>query len=301
MIIKIKHIKIICITLILLLASSSVAVAAINYYEFIIASTKPVIRLPIIMYHQILKDKNTWGKYVISPKDFEKDLIYFIENGYITINMQDLIDFVYDGKELPEKPIMITFDDGYLTSKVYVLPLLIKYNLKAVVSIVGEFTDRFSDNKDDRISYAHVTWDDVNELISSGHIEIQNHSYNMHKIAKRKGISKLRKESLEDYRKALNNDILHMQDLIESKTGYKPLAFTYPFGSVCKDAESILRDMGFLALLTCNEGVNLLSGDKEELYCLKRYNRPYGIDRVKFFSSKLIIVEKSKQSEQSGQ
>lgn len=295
MIIKIKYIKIFIIVLILLLASSSVAVAAINYYEFITASTKPVVRLPIIMYHQILKDKNTWGKYVISPNDFEKDLIYFVENGYTSITMQDLIDFAYNDKELPEKPIMITFDDGYLTSKVYVLPLLKKYNLKAVVSIVGEFTDRFSENKDERISYAHVTWDDVNELINSGYIEIQNHSYNMHKTSKRKGITKLKKESLEDYRKALNNDILHMQDLIESKTGYKPLAFTYPFGSVCKDAEPILRDMGFLALLTCNEGVNMLSGDKEELFSLKRYNRPYGIDRVKFFSSKLLIIDKSKQ------
>lgn len=295
MIIKIKHIKIFFIVVILLLVSFTSIIVITEYYKSKTASTKPVVRLPIIMYHQILKDKKTWGKYVISPDDFEKDLIYFIENGYTTITMQDLIDFAYNDKELPEKPIMITFDDGYLTSKVYVLPLLKKYNLKAVVSIVGEFTDRFSENKDERISYAHLTWDDVNELIDSGHIEIQNHSYNMHKFTKRKGITKLRKESLEDYRKSLNNDILHMQDLVENKTGYKPLAFTYPFGSVCKDAEPILRDMGFLALLTCNEGVNLLSGDKEELFCLKRYNRPYGIDRVKFFSNKLLIVGKPKK------
>jgi len=247
------------------------------------------------MYHQILKDKKTWGKYVISPDDFEKDLIYFIENGYTTITVQDLIDFEYNDKELPDKPIMITFDDGYLTSKVYVLPILQKYNVKAVVSIVGEFTDRFTENKDAGLSYAHMSWDDVRELVNSEYIEIQNHSYNMHKISERKGITKLRKESLEDYRKALNNDILHMQDLIEKNTGYKPMAFTYPFGSISKDAEPILRDMGFLALFTCNEGVNMLRGDKEELFNLKRYNRPYGIDRDKFFSSKLIIAKKDEQ------
>lgn len=301
MIIKIKHIKIFFIVFVLLLVSVTATLAITNYYKSKATLTKPVVRLPIIMYHQILKDKKTWGKYVISPDDFEKDLMYFVENGYTSVTMQDLIDFAYNGKQLPENPIMITFDDGYLTSKVYVLPLLKKYNFKAVVSIVGEFTDRFTENKDHGIAYAHVNWDDVNELINSGYIEIQNHSYNMHKISKRKGITKLRKESLEDYRKALNNDILHMQDLIENKTGYKPVAFTYPFGSVCKDAEPILRDMGFLALLTCNEGVNLLSGDKEELYSLKRYNRPYAIDRVKFFSSKLLIVEKPKEPEQSEQ
>lgn len=295
MIIKIKHIKIVSVIIVLLLVIFTAVGSASELYKSKTTSTKPVVRLPIIMYHQILKDKKAWGKYVISPDDFEKDLIYFVENGYTTITVQDLIDFAYNEKELPDKPIMITFDDGYLTSKVYVLPILEKYNLKAVVSIVGEFTDRFSGSNDKGLSYAHMTWDDINELISSEHIEIQNHSYDMHKISGRKGITKLRKESLEDYRKVLNNDILHMQNLIEEKTGYKPMAFTYPFGSVCKDAEPILRDMGFLALLTCNEGVNLLSGDKDELFNLKRYNRPYGIDREKFFSSKLIIAKQSKQ------
>ena len=295
MIIKIKRTRILFIIAIIALFAFSGIITVNNLYRAKTVSTKPVTRLPIIMYHQILKDKNTWGKYVISPDDFEKDLIYFIENGYTTIDVQDLIDFAYNDKKLPDKPIMITFDDGYLTSKVYVLPILEKYNAKAVVSIVGEFTDRFSESKDKGLSYAHMTWDDIKELVNSEYIEIQNHSYNMHKISKRKGITKLKKESLEEYRKALNNDILHMQDLIEKNTGYRPLAFTYPFGSISKDAEPILRDMGFLALLTCNEGVNLLSGDKDELFTLKRYNRPYGIDRVKFFSSKLIIEEKPEQ------
>ncbi len=299
MIIKIKHIKIFSIIIIILLLFIFAFLGLVNKLnELKATSTKPVIRLPIIMYHQILKDKSTWGKYVISPDDFEKDLLFFIENGYTTINMQDLIDFVYNGKELPEKPIMITFDDGYLTSKVYVLPLLQKYNMKAVVSIVGEYTDKFTEINDKKLSYAYLSWDDVNEMISSGHIEILNHSYNMHQISKRKGITKLRWESLEDYRKVLNNDILHMQNIIESKTGFKPVAFTYPFGSVCKDAEPILRDMGFLAMLTCNEGVNLLTGDKEELYSLKRYNRPYGINREKFFADKLMIV-KNKETNQN--
>jgi peptidoglycan/xylan/chitin deacetylase (PgdA/CDA1 family) len=291
LIIKIKHIRIFSFIVIILLVMFTAIGAVDSFYKLTTASAKPVVRLPIIMYHQVLKDKKSWRKYVISPEDFEKDLIYFIENGYTTITIQDLIDFVYNEKELPDKPIIISFDDGYLTSKVYVLPILKKHNSKAVVSIVGEFTNRFSENKDKGLSYAHLTWDDINELISSKHIEIQNHSYNMHNISKRSGIAKMKKESLEDYRKALNNDILYMQDLIEKKTGYRPMAFTYPFGSISKESEPILRDMGFLALLTCNEGVNMLSGDKEELFSLKRYNRPYGINRVKFFSDKLIIVK----------
>ena len=284
MIIKTRNIKIVLIIFVILI----LIIGLISFnYVFIKSketSTKPSIKLPIIMYHQILKDPNTWGKYVISPDDFEKDLAYLIEKGYTTVDMQDLIDFVNNVKDLPQKPIMITFDDGYLTSQVYIMPILKKYNAKAVVSIVGEFTDRFTKNKDTKLSYAHLNWDNVKELVNSDNIEIQNHSYGMHKISKRKGIAKIRGESLEDYRKALNNDILYMQTLVEKYTGYLPTTFTYPFGTISKDAEPILKDMGFLATLTCNEGINSLTGDKNELYNLKRYNRPYNINREKFFS-----------------
>ncbi len=284
MIIKKRYIKMVFITVAVAILICGVIGFNNNFLKAKEASTKPSIKLPIIMYHQILKDSKTWGKYIISPDDFEKDLIYLIEKGYTTVDMQDLIDFTYNNKELPSKPIMITFDDGYLTSQVYILPILKKYNAKAVVSIVGEFTDKFTEDKDTRLSYAHLSWDDVRELVKSENIEIQNHSYGMHKISKRKGISKIKGESLDNYRKALNNDILNLQSLFEKNTGYIPTTFTYPFGTVSKDAEPILKDMGFLATLTCNEGVNILTGDKEELYNLKRYNRPYNIDREKFFS-----------------
>ena len=284
MIIKIRYIKMLFITV--AVAILLCGVIGLNHIFFNVkeTSTKPSIKLPIIMYHQILKDSKTWGKYVISPDDFEKDLIYLLEKGYTTIDMQDLIDFVYNNKELPSKPIMITFDDGYLTAQVYILPILKKHNAKAVVSIVGEYTDKFTESKDTRLSYAHLNWDNIKELVYSENIEIQNHSYGMHKISKRKGISKMRNESLDNYRKALNNDILHLQTLFEKNTGYVPTTFTYPFGTISKAAEPILKDMGFLATLSCNEGVNILTGDKEELFNLKRNNRPYNIDREKFFS-----------------
>ena len=284
MVIKIKYIKMALVAVAIVIVIYSVILLNNSFIAAKETSTKASIKLPIIMYHQILKDEKTWGKYVISPDDFEKDLVYLIENGYTTINMQDLINFSYNNIDLPAKPIMITIDDGYLTSQAYILPILKKYNAKAVVSIVGEFTDKFTNNSDTKLSYAHLTWENVKELVYSENIEIQNHSYGMHKIAKRKGISKMKGESLEDYRKALNNDILYMQSLIEKNTGYRPTTFTYPFGEISKEADPILKDMGFLATLTCNEGINMISGDKDELYDLKRYNRPYNIDREKFFS-----------------
>lgn len=236
------------------------------------------------MYHHILKDSKKWGKYVISPGEFEDDIIYLKKEGYSTIVMQDLIDFVYYKKELPLKPIMLTFDDGYLSNYDYILPILEKYDCKAVISVVGEFIERNSVECVSNTAYSYMNWEQVNELVHSSYIEIQNHSYSMHKISKRKGASKKKGESYEQYKKALNNDIGKLQILMEEKTGYKPTTFTYPYGFSSKESNQILTDMGFLASLSCNVGVNYLSGVKEELYDLKRYNRPNGINQERFFS-----------------
>ena len=179
---------------------------------------------------------------------------------------------------------MITFDDGYLSNYVYILPILEKHDCKAVISVVGEFTDRFTEEPDSNVAYSHLNWEQVKELVDSPYVEIQSHSYDMHKTDKRKGSSKMKGESSEQYKKALSDDANKLQALMEEKTGYRPTTYTYPYGSISKDSDEILKELGFKATLSCYSGINMLTGNKDELYDLKRYNRPYGIDRVKFFA-----------------
>jgi peptidoglycan/xylan/chitin deacetylase (PgdA/CDA1 family) len=241
------------------------------------ASTVGGLKLPIIMYHSIVKDANRWGTYVISPDEFESDLKYFEKNGYTSVTVQDLIDAVYEAKPLPEKPVMITLDDGYYNNYLYALPLLRKYNDRAVVSIVGKFTDQYSVTEDNNPVYSHVTWGQVNEMIDSGFIEIQNHSYNLHKIdSERVGSMKVSGESVAHYAAILSSDVIRLQSLIDSNTKHLPTAFTYPYGLVSKDSNEILKDMGFKATLTCYPGINTITGDPNCLYMLKRLIRPHG-------------------------
>ena len=67
-------------------------------------SQEESVFVPIIMYHSLLADSSKAGQY--------SDLRYLLGQGYETIVMQDLIDYVYHGKDLPENPVIITFDDG---------------------------------------------------------------------------------------------------------------------------------------------------------------------------------------------
>jgi len=77
--------------------------------------------VPILMYHEVKPYKT--GKDVVTPYEIESDLKYLKDNQYTTITMLDLIDYINKKKELPAKPVVLSFDDGYLNNYVYVYPL----------------------------------------------------------------------------------------------------------------------------------------------------------------------------------
>jgi len=243
------------------------------------------IELPIIMYHAILDTDSTDNQYVVSPKLLEKDLQYIKQKGYTPVFMSEVIDFVEGSGQLPEKPIVITFDDGYYNNYHYAFPLLKKYNMKAVISIVGKMTDEYSNSEDKNLNYAHVSWDDVLEMHLSGYWEIQNHSYDCHTYTGRNGVSQVSNESYSDYESFLSSDISALQDKIAYVTGVAPNTFTYPFGAFSKDTDTILKELGFKATLSCTEGVStIIKGDADCLYQLKRHLRSPDSSSEEFFT-----------------
>ena len=260
-------------TLALVFAAVLIVLAAAASVEKAVTTAGEVqdgLALPIIMYHSVLKDTAKSGKYVITPDAFEQDLKFLQSSGYTAVFMSDVIDYVKSGKELPPKPIVLTFDDGHLNNETYILPLLEKYNQKAVISIVGEYTQRFSDNPDENPNYAYMSWKNVREVIDSGRVEIQNHSYNMHSLGKRKGTHKIKGESSEHYHSELVSDVEKMQKACEENLGYVPNVFTYPFGSISLESCDYLKEIGFSATLSCGEGMNYITDDPECLFLLKR-------------------------------
>ncbi|MDF2989434.1 MAG: polysaccharide deacetylase, partial [Eubacterium sp.] len=242
--------------------------------------TEDGIAVPIIMYHSILKRSNEMGKYVITPAEFESDLAYLKKHNYNAINMTDLINYVYYGGDIPLKPVIITFDDGNLNNYLYGHTLLQKYGMKAVISVVGSYSEKFSKPPYPTTDpyYSFVSWDQIKVISESGYFEIQNHTYNLHSIDKRNGAKKKRGESNENYRKLLIEDIGKLQNKLTEVTGVTPNTFTYPFGAISKDSKEILKELGFRATLSCADGVSLIKKDKiDPLFGLKRKNRPHGI------------------------
>lgn len=238
------------------------------------------IRLPILMYHSILEDPNRLGKYVISPAELESDLAYIQEQGYTTVVMADLIRYVDEGEPLPEKPIMLTFDDGQYNNYLYAYPLLQKYGMKAVLSPVVQWSEDVSEKpkEQNHAVYSYLTWAQLREMHESGVMEIQNHSYAMHDIGKgkRKGITKLAGETVEAYQKTLWEELIKAQTLLEENGIPVPTTFTYPFGAMCEEALPVIEEMGFRATLTCESRINRITRSPDCLMGLGRYLRPSG-------------------------
>ena len=240
---------------------------------FTVSATEvPPIPLPVLMYHSVCEKAPT--DYSVTPDQLESDLAWLRNNGFNSVSAEQVINYAYGHGELPDKPVLITFDDGFYNNLSLALPLLEKYDMRAVVSIVGRYTDDYAPADPHTDSYSYLTWSDVSELIASKRIEIGSHTYDMHSRTNgRQGCAKLPTESDEEYISTLRNDIGILRTELHQNCGIVPTVFAYPYGALCRESLPVLRDSGILMTLTCREGMNYITRDPDCLYGIFRYNR----------------------------
>lgn len=249
------------------------------------ASAQEETEIAVIMYHGFVKDKSFQNKYMISPSYFESDLRYLTENGYHTIFISELTDHLENNAPLPDKPVILTFDDGYYNNYAYAYPLLKKYNCKAVISPIGKPADDAKDETVRNAAYSQCKWSELAEMQQSGLVEIQNHTYDLHKInGNIQGLEKQNGETDTAYEKRISEDILKFNKRMEEELSLSPTALTLPFGAGRTEVLNIADKLGFKAVLDCEEKINhLSSGDTP--YIIHRFLRPNDISSEEFFTS----------------
>lgn len=233
------------------------------------------VELVVLMYHSVNSKEGRAGDFVITPAALRQDLEYLKQQGYTGITVSELIAFVHEGAPLPPKPIMLTFDDGYYNNYLHAFPLLKEYGQKAVISIIGAETDKYSQLEENNQNYSHLTWEQIKEMQQSGLVEFQNHSYNLHKLSDvRKGCMKSGCETTQQYQQMLEEDIDHLQQRYTEMTGWTPNAFTYPFGRISKESYPVITQLGFAASLDVQARKLIATpGDERCLYRIPRFNR----------------------------
>ena len=247
-----------------------------------LSDSRDSVDIPILMYHSISKDASGESEYTISQSRFEGDLKWLRDNGYTTIFPSQLAAYVKEGAMLPSKPVIISFDDGFANNYLYAYPLLQKYNMKAVIALIGIESDLSSGDIYRNPEYSNLTWGEVALLSQSGLIEFASHTYDLHSISGgRKGADKKPGESAADYRQVLTSDLIKNQALIESAAGRTPLTFAWPFGAYPPDrsGDPILKDVGFDVTFTSYQHTSTVNrGQPESLYGLGRYLRTPSFD-----------------------
>jgi peptidoglycan/xylan/chitin deacetylase (PgdA/CDA1 family) len=137
------------------------AVACLIATRFGVAQAGP-IHVPILLYHHVAVHQ---GRWYVSPQKLEDELRYLSENGYHTISMAAYLDAAAHGAALPEKSVVLTFDDGYRDNYDTAFPLLKKYGMTGTFFIVTGL-----------VGYpAYMTWDQIAEMHRAG-MEIGAHT-----------------------------------------------------------------------------------------------------------------------------
>ncbi len=156
-----------------------------------IPGTAKPYAVPVLMYHAVAPERPEWlWKHLITPVDlFEGQMRLLKRKGWNTITLSQLYAHMKDDAPLPEKPVVLTFDDGYLDNWVYAFPVLKKYGHRAVVWMSTDFIDpagnarpTMEDVWDGKISPGDLpaggflSWAEMRKMEESGVIEIQSHA-----------------------------------------------------------------------------------------------------------------------------
>lgn len=233
-------------------------------------------KVPIVLLHDI----DIEGEYSVSKEQFERQMKLIKDNGFNTVSFEDLYEYTLSGKELPENPIIITFDDGYQSNYDIAYPILKKLDMNAAIYIIGSSLGKDTYKNTGEKIHPHFGYEEAVEMYSSGLIDIQSHSYDMHQSEKLEEISPVRvnvkrfeNESEKDYIKAFNSDFSAEDSIIKKITGKNIHSFSYPTGYYSKETETLLGLLGVKSTVTTEPGVNtVIKGIPQSLFGLKRIN-----------------------------
>jgi peptidoglycan/xylan/chitin deacetylase (PgdA/CDA1 family) len=194
------------------------------------------LKVPILMYHYVSEPPEDADKYRLdlstSPGLFREQMLLLVENGYETVDLYDLSLAIVDKSQLPEKPVILTFDDGYRDNYENAFPILRELGLQATFFVTTEFIDQ------NRPEY--MSWTMIEEMAAAG-MRIEPHS-------------KTHPDLTVHDRDFIIWEVLGSQETIASHIGYRPRYFAYPGGRYNSEVQQIMAELDFWGAVTTSNG-----------------------------------------------
>ena len=241
--------------------------------------------VPVLMWHNLAEESS--GDMTISVDTFRAQIEALHEAGFKTVSLQQLYDYVHFGTELPEKPIVLTFDDGYFSNYEYAFPILQEYDMQATIFAIGVSVGKDTYKDTDHAMTPHFGADEAREMVDSGLISVQSHTFDMHQWPPfEDGNAQVREtllpfdgEADADYEAAVEADFAESRELLESITGQPVNALAFPEGAYVTLTQDALRSAGAELTFTTVRAVNtVVKGLPQSLCAMPRFGMTESTD-----------------------
>lgn len=185
-------------------------------------------KLVIIYYHDIVEAGKGYSYQRVEVEQFEQQMKYLKEEGYVSLLFEDL------GQALPEKSVLITFDDGFRTVYEHAAPIMEKYGMKGNVFLPTKFIEE---------KHPHfMTWDMLRELCDGGAFSVAAHTHNHVDIRTLNG-------------GAMREEIERSNLLIQQRLGIITESFCMPYGKYDRRSIRLLkRSFPYRYIFACHYG-----------------------------------------------
>lgn len=214
--------------------------------------------IPVLMYHHV---SPVGSELNIIPELFEDQLKTILRRGWKTISGEEFL-YSIQQKRIPQKHVLITFDDGFADNYIYAYPILKKYGMKAMLFVTTSMIEDVDMPRSDFIPRSHkeawklattgkcaevmCTWKELKEMHDSMVFDIQSHgmTHNTPNLIKEKKYAELRE------------DLYAGKKTLENRLSKKVFHLAWPKGIYNREGIDIAINMGFKALYTTERGVN---------------------------------------------
>lgn len=205
--------------------------------------------IPVLYYHSVRESAD--NEVTITPEKLREELKYIHDQGYITLTITQLKDYILNSSPVPEKSILITFDDGYMDNYYSAFPILKEFNMTATIFCIASELDG---------SY-YLSKEAIKEMSDYG-IDIESHTVTHPHL------------NTLDYNKQLE-ELIQSKKTLEGITGKKITSIAYPFGDFNDNSIKASKEAGYTLGFTTKLGLsdrndNPLTLDR--IYINSKYN-----------------------------
>jgi peptidoglycan/xylan/chitin deacetylase (PgdA/CDA1 family) len=229
-----------------------------------LCGTALAVQVPVLVYHDI-RDQPGADEYVVSTQAFREQMAFLKQQGYQPVSLARYADAAAGKSKLPEKPIVLSFDDGLVSFRDIAVPVLAEYSFPAVLSVVTGWVDgnQVPDDYRGRL----LTWEQLRSLSRSPLVEVLSHTDNLHHgvlanpqgnltpatITRRYDVQARRYESETDYRKRIRADLTHSAQRLLTELGKSPPGIAWPYGDYNQVLAEEAAALGFKYQLTLDK------------------------------------------------